>query len=127
MSSINTVNAIYTHIMRGRIPAMLDCLDPQIEWILAAGLPGGGTYRTRDAVQELFTGYANTWDDFRITPEEFFSSGHVVIVLGHYHGVNKQTGKTVDARFAHVWRMRQGLAERFETIADTHAIVQTLS
>ncbi|AUX43955.1 hypothetical protein SOCE26_054120 [Sorangium cellulosum] len=122
-----TVGDIYAHLSRDDIPAMVQRLDPQIEWTLTAGLPNGGTYRGRDAVLKLFAGYAEIWEGLQVVPEEFFSSGNVVIVLGHYDGVSRQSGKRAVARFAHVWRLRDGLAERFETIADTRTILEALS
>ncbi|AUX24624.1 uncharacterized protein SOCEGT47_051630 [Sorangium cellulosum] len=121
------IGDIYAHLSCGNIAAMVQRLDPQIEWTLADGFPGGGTYRTRDAVLELFDGLAETWDNLHVIPAEFFLAGNVVTVLGHYDGVSRKTGKRAVARFAHVWRLQDGRPVGFESIADTRKLHEAIS
>jgi ketosteroid isomerase-like protein len=42
-----------------------------------------------------------------------------VISAGWYEGLYKATGTVARARFAHVWRMRDGKVDRFEQIVDS--------
>lgn len=121
------VGDIYAHLSRGDLAAVAQCLDPQVEWTLADGFPGGGTYRTRDAVLKLFDGLAEIWDNLRIVPAEFFWTGNVVVVLGYYDAVSRKTGKRAVARFAHVWRLRDDRVVWFESIADTHKLHEAIS
>lgn len=121
------ITDIYAHLSRGDIATMVQCLDPHIEWTMAAGFPGGGTYRTRDGVLTLFARLAELWDNLLIVPTEFFWAGNVVVVLGYYDVVSRQTGKRAVARFAHAWRLLDGRAVWFECIADTRKMHEAIS
>ncbi|WP_437734876.1 nuclear transport factor 2 family protein [Sorangium sp. So ce1335] len=121
------ISEIYAHLSRGDIAAMVQCLDPQIEWTMAAGFPGGGTYRTPGGVLKLFDRLADLWDNLLVVPAEFFWAGNVAVVLGYYDGVSRRTGKRAVARFAHVWRLLDGRAVWFECIADTRKMQEAIS
>jgi ketosteroid isomerase-like protein len=41
------------------------------------------------------------------------------VVLGRYRATNRETGKALDAPFAHVWDLRGGKVVRFDQYADT--------
>jgi ketosteroid isomerase-like protein len=49
-----------------------------------------------------------------------------VIVLGRYKGRAKATGKPVDARFAHVWRIDGNQIRSFEQLTDTAQFVNVM-
>lgn len=121
------VGDIYAHLSRGDVAAVAQCLDPQVEWTLVDGFPGGGTCRTREAVLKLLNGLAEIWVNLHIVPAEFFWAGDVVIVLGHYDGVSRKSGKRAVARFAHVWRLRDDRVVGFESIADTRKLHEAIS
>ena len=46
-------------------------------------------------------------------------AGEVVVALGYYSGVHLATERFMRARFAHVWRFRDGVPSRFEAVVDT--------
>ncbi len=53
-------------------------------------------------------------------PRRSFSTpATLVVVLGRYRGTNKATGRPLDAQLAHVWRVRDGKAVRFQQYTDT--------
>jgi len=58
---------------------------------------------------------------------EFLDAGEEVVVLGRYRGAAKQTGKTLDVPFVHVWSLRDGKAWRFRQFLDTAGWVEALS
>ncbi|MFF4877534.1 nuclear transport factor 2 family protein [Micromonospora sp. NPDC000668] len=107
--------ALYGKLADGDVMGLLESLDRDIEWVVPDGLHFGGTAR-----------FNSEWDGFTIEPDEVFEAGDVVIALGHYRAANKATGRPMTARFAHVWRLRDGQPVRFETIPDTHAMVRTM-
>jgi superfamily II RNA helicase len=47
------------------------------------------------------------WDDFQAVPDEFLDAGERVVVLGHFQGRGKASGKTLDALYAHGWTLRK--------------------
>ncbi|MET8311261.1 nuclear transport factor 2 family protein [Micromonospora sp. NPDC005173] len=118
---------MYGKLADGDVMGLLESLDRDIEWVVPDGLHFGGTYRGREAVlANVFARFNSEWDGFTIEPDEVFEAGDVVIALGHYRAANKAAGRPMTARFAHVWRLRDGQPVRFETIPDTHAMVRTM-
>ncbi len=50
------------------------------------------------------------WEGFAAIPDEFIDAGDTVVVLGTYSGRYRSTGKSFQANFAHVWKIRTGKA-----------------
>ncbi|MGP3949546.1 nuclear transport factor 2 family protein [Streptomyces sp. 7N604] len=122
------VDQMYADLSRGDGEAVLSTLSDKIEWVVAAGLPYGGTYRGRDAVlANVFARFDTEWEDFAVVPAELIAVEDVVIALGHYQGRRRGTGKAMKARFAHAWRFEHGVPVAFETIADTRTMVAAMS
>ncbi|MFI5689769.1 nuclear transport factor 2 family protein [Streptomyces sp. NPDC051636] len=123
-----TVAQMYAALSRGNGEAVLETLSDKIEWVVAAGLPYGATYRGRDAVLAgVFSRFDTDWEDFAVVPAELVAVEDTVIALGHYQGRGRKTGKSMKARFAHAWRFENGVPISFETIADTHIMVTAMS
>ena len=114
------LEGLYQAFADGDVPTVLAAFDPQIEWTEAAGGPMAGTYTGPDAVVEnVFGPLATEWDGFVVGAEEYVCDGDRGVVLGTYRGRHRATGRTLEARFAHAWLLRDGRAVRFEQIADT--------
>jgi ketosteroid isomerase-like protein len=111
---------LYQAFGRGDVPSVLAAFDPHIVWTEAAGGHFAGTYTGPDAVLEsVFGPLAAEWDGFLVVPEEYVCSGERAVVLGTYHGQNRATGRSLQARFAHCWLLSNGRAVQFEQITDT--------
>ena len=48
------------------------------------------------------------------------------MAIGNYHGVYRQTGRGLDARVAHVWRIEGGLVQSFEQLTDMPLVAQAM-
>jgi uncharacterized protein len=46
--------------------------------------------------------------------------------VGNCHGVYRQTGRALDARVAHVWRIEGGWVQSFEQLTDTLRVAQAM-
>jgi len=101
--------------------------DESIEWKVMDGMPEGGTFVGKTAA---FDGYfpkmLSHFEEFHAVPEQFFESGHSVIVLGRYTGVGKATGKSFESPFAHIYTIKDSRIVRFRQYADTKAIHDAL-
>jgi len=118
----------YRAFARGDVPAVLATMDPKVKWTEAEGFPYAGTHIGPDAVMEnVFARLGSEWDGWAAVPDEFIDAGDTVVVLGTYSGTYKATGKAFQARFCHVWRLRDGKLIRFEQIADTAKVAQALA
>jgi ketosteroid isomerase-like protein len=126
-SNSEILSALYDSFAKGDIPSVLQAFDPQIEWTDAEGFPTAGTFRGPDAiVQNVFMPLGSEWDGFSVSPEQLIEQDDNVVAVGTYTGKFKATGKSMKARFAHVWQIKDGKAIRFEQIVDSHMVQQAL-
>ena len=127
MSHLNSVKAVYDAFAKGDIPSVLGTFSPDIAWTEAEGFPYGGTYHGPRAVLDgVFMRLGTEWVGFAAVPDEFIDAGDTVVVLGKYSGKYKATGKSFQANFAHVWKMREGKATRFTQYVDTLLVHRAL-
>lgn len=127
MSHLNAVKSVYEAFAKGDIPNVLAFLDANIEWTEAEGFPYGGTYRGPGAVLEgVFMRLGTEWDGFAAVPHEFIDGGDSLVALGKYSGTYKATGKSFEADFAHVWKIKDGKAIRFVQYVDTLLVDRAL-
>ncbi|MEU4805293.1 nuclear transport factor 2 family protein [Actinosynnema sp. NPDC023587] len=124
MTALEVVRAHYAASDRGDLEGMLAPLAPDATWTEAAGSTYGGTYTGRDAiVANVFQRIGADWASFDVTVAELLDAGDTVVALGSYTGVHRATGKSMTARFTHVWRVADGRVTGFEQVADTALIV----
>ena len=83
-------------------------------------LPQGKPWIGPDAIVEnLFMKLGQEWDSFTVSPWEFYEAREAVIVEGRYSGSYKATGKSIDAQFCHVLKLREGKVTSFQRYLDT--------
>ena len=127
MSNVDSVKQVYQGFAEGDIPTVLGVLSSDIDWTEAEGFPYAGTYHGPKAVLEgVFMRLGSEWNGFAAIPDEFIDAGDTVVVLGKYSGTYKATGKSFQANFAHVWKLRDGKAMRFVQYVDTLVVDRAL-
>jgi uncharacterized protein len=123
MSGADLLASLYEAFGRGDIPTVLGAMDPGIEWREAEGnpyMPSGEAWVGPDAVVgNLFARLAEEWNGFAVHPAAFHDAGDVVTVEGRYTGEFKNTGKSVDSQFCHVWTLKDGKITKFQQYTDT--------
>lgn len=125
--NLSGVQDVYDAFARGDVPGVLGFLGSDIEWTEAAGFPYAGTYKGPDAVLEgVFVRLGTEWDGYAAVPAEFIDAGDTVVVLGKYSGKYKATGRSFEANFAHVWKLREGKAVKFVQYTDTLKVHEAL-
>lgn len=126
-SNLEIVQAAYEAFGRGDVPAVLEILDPEIEWTEAEGFPYGGTYHGPEEVLEgVFARLGSEWEGFRAVPESYVDGGSTVVALGEYSGTYRETGRAFRAPFAHVWTLEDGKAVEFRQFTDTALVREAL-
>ena len=125
---IDVVRAFYTAVAQGDVPSVIAVLHPQLEWTEAEGFPyfSGTWTKPQDVVEKLLMPLMRDWDNFSAVPNDFIVEGERVVSLGHYRGVNKATGKTMLAPFAHVWLVLDDKLKRFNMYTDTLLVDRAL-
>jgi len=123
------IEELYEAFGRGDIPAVLDAMDPQVEWNEAEHVTfwSGAPFIGPDAVLHgVFARIPETFGDtFRIDPQRFVGCGDTVLVEARYRGVAQATGETFDIQVAHVWDIgADGRVTRFQQYTDTWAFAE---
>ncbi len=127
MNNVEMLGNLYESFAAGDVPAVLQGFDENIEWTEAEGFPYGGTYRGGNAILEnVFMRIATEWDGYTVAPDEFLDAGERVVVLGHYSGSYKATGKSMKVPFAHVWTLADGKVKKFVQYTDTLKVSEVL-
>jgi ketosteroid isomerase-like protein len=111
--NVENIRRAYAAFARGDVDAVLEFLDPEVDWHPAiAPIMGVETLRGREAVKrfltrDLFEGF----DRFRAEPlfVEDLSSGYVLVMV-RYAGRGENSGIELDQTFATLFEMRDGLA-----------------
>ena len=105
--------------------AMLEFLDPQIEWRGPESLPWGGTFRGHDGFREFSARVADRIAEFRREKQQYLDAGKRVVVL--LRSIGRATGGTGwDLPEVHVWTVRDSKAVSFDNYVDTAIVLRTL-
>ena len=119
------VQQAYRDFQNGDIPALLDALSEDVEWVVpeVEGVPGRGTWRGPEQVGEFFRILFDTQEPRQFELREFVAQGDKVVVLGHYVWHVKATGKEWESDFVHALSVRDGkVMTRFQEYTDTAAL-----
>ena len=127
MDNVEIVKQGYQHFAAGNIEAVLALFHPEMEWDECQGFPyisGDGIFIGPAAIaQNVFAKIPENFDGFHVDARELFGSGDKVVMVGHYKGVYKETGKEFKANATHVWTIKDGKATHFFQAVDTAEII----
>jgi ketosteroid isomerase-like protein len=121
MSPTETVRTFNAALGRGDASAALTLLSDKLDWTEADGFPFfSGTWRTpQEVLENLFVPLLQDWETFVADPDSFISAAFEVVAFGVYSGVNRATGRTLAAPFAHRWCVSDGRIDSFAQYTDT--------
>ncbi|HEV7145439.1 MAG TPA: nuclear transport factor 2 family protein [Pedococcus sp.] len=124
-SDTELVRAGYEAFGRGDMDLVLQLLQ-DTEWHEAEGGPQGGVYTGAKAILDgVFSPLMQLVQDFTATPQEILQAGEGrVLAVGSYSG--QGASGALNARFAHLWTVRDGKATHFEQFADTALLRQAV-
>jgi uncharacterized protein len=111
---------------RGNPEVIRQVLAPDVRWEVVPGFPYSDVYLGLAGVGDFFMRLFNDFEDWHTDPSEFFETGDRVIAIGTYSARAKATGKSLKARFAHVWTLRDGVIIRLQQCADTVHLAKAL-
>ena len=127
-SNEEIIRAHYAASDRGDLEGMLAPLAPDARWTEMAGFPYAGTYVGPDEVRRgVLERIAADWDGYTAAITELVDGGDTIVGLGTYSGTHKASGRSFEARVAHVWRLRDGRVVAFEQFTDTARVRDALA
>ncbi|EGI76717.1 nuclear transport factor 2 family protein [Hylemonella gracilis] len=111
----------YAASARGDVASMMKEVSPEVRWTEMAGFPCAGTYiGPEQVIEHVFQVLGRDWEGYRFELETLIDGGNEHVVgVGTYHGTHRLTGKSMSARVAHVWRVKNSLISEFEQFTDT--------
>ena len=127
MENLKLVQDLYSAFAQKDEAWLRKILADDVLWIQCPGFPGGDTRRGVDEVlQKVFASLHSTWSEFRVSIEEYLDAGSSIVVLGSYVGTHTETGKSMEAAFAHVYDIENGRIRRYRQYTDTVPMVEAM-
>jgi ketosteroid isomerase-like protein len=123
---VDAVRASYEALNSGEIEATLAVLAPDAEWHESSELPDAGTFRGRDAVRDFLEEFLKSWERFHQEVEDVVIEGDRAALMIHLTARGRGSGAEVDARYAHVWTLRDGLGVRVDAYYDRDAALRAI-
>ena len=84
----------------------------------------GGTHYGKRAALRVLAHDVAVWDEFTMSPDEYFEDGDTVVVLGH--SAIKNDGQSATTAFVHIWRWSGDQISHFQLVTDTAQLAQLL-
>ena len=109
-ANIETLKRGYEALNRGDLSIVLELLDPDIEWHEPAPSPDAGAHRGRDSFERFLRGWLESFDGFRVEPEQVVERGDDLVAVVCQTGTGRSSRLQVEARLAHVWTVANGRA-----------------
>lgn len=124
------VQSIYGAFLRGDIPAILDKLDDNVEWVVNDAhdlVPTFGAYNGKDAVLKFFEQLGGD-EDFQVfDPNEYIAQYDKVIAFVHGESTVKKTGKTIKQDIVMSWTLKDRKVTKLRVYDDTAKAVAAYS
>jgi uncharacterized protein len=127
-TNADVVQRGYEAFGRGDIPALLEFVAADVEWIQQgpSAIPFSGTRHGHEGVVEYFSLLDENLDFEQFEPREFVAQDDTVVVVGFERSVMKSTGRPLEHEWAHVYTLRDGKIAKFRAFEDTGAYVGAL-
>lgn len=115
------VKQAYDNFKSGDIEAVLSLVSEDADWRLpkVENMPQTGQRRGLEQITEFFSLLAETQEFSEFEPREFVAQGDRVVALGHYAWKAKETGRSFESNFVHVFTVRNGKITGFDEYFDT--------
>jgi len=128
MSNVDAFKKSYEAFQRGDLDAVTEDWSDDIKWENpnASQIPNSGTTEGKDDVKQLLADTPKYWEEFTVTPDEFFEEGDTVVVLAHIEAKAKESGNEVKLPVVHVGRFEDGKLARFQQLFDTALTAEAL-
>lgn len=120
------VQAIYGAFLRGDVPAIIDKLADNVEWVVgtpSAAVPTFGTFKGKAAVQDFFQKLGQGVDFKTFDLNEYISQYDKIAVQVHMEYTVKSTGKQVKQDAVMVWSIQDMKVTKFHSYDDTAAVI----
>jgi len=127
MSNLEILKQGYKAFAAGNVEAAIANWSDDIVWEECIGLPfvkGDGKYvGAQTVVKEILAPTPEFYENFNIEISDFVDGGDRIVMVGHYTGTWKATGKKFKANATHTWTFKDGKAVHFIQAVDSATII----
>lgn len=126
MTDAEILRGAYEDLNEGNIEGALAVLDPDAQWCEHSDLPEAGLYHGRDAIRAFLVSFLESWDEFHQETEDLLTGDGCVLIMLRSRVRGAGSGIEVEARYAHLWTMRDGRGVRVDAYLDPDEALQAL-
>ncbi len=119
-TNLDIIRATYEGTSPDNARHLKDALAPEATWTEAAGFPYAGTYTGPEEIfANVFQKLATEWVGYAAKVHTYVEDGDHVAAFGVYSGTYRETGKSMHATFAHLYRLEDGKIVSMEQYVDS--------
>ncbi len=126
-ADVDALRRGYEALNSGDLSEVHALLHPDIEWQEDVSAPEAGVHHGRDTFETFLRSWLESFDDFRIEPEEIVEDDDRLIALVHQSGTGRASGVEVEVRIAHVWTVLDGRAVRWQSYPSREAALASVA
>jgi len=123
---LETIRGSYAALNHGDVGGALAALHRDAIWTESAELPGGDEFRGRGAIEEFLGSFLEQWDVFHQRVESTLQRGDKVLDNIRMTAVGRESGAGVNARYAHLWTVREGRGAEVDAFYDPDRALREL-
>jgi uncharacterized protein len=118
----------YRLFQNGDIASLLERYHDDAEWIGPDSefVPFAGSYHGKAEIAQFFQKLDQAVKPIRFEPKQFIAEGDTVVVAGDATWLARQTGRSYDSPWIHMFTLRDGKVARFQSYYDTAASERAL-
>ncbi len=117
-ANVDALRRGYEALNSGHLSEVHALLHPEIEWQEGGDAPEAGIHHGRDSFETFLRTWLESFEAFRIEPEEIVEDDDRLIAMVRQSGTGRASGIEVEARIAHVWTVKDGLAVRWQSYSN---------
>lgn len=125
----NLVKQTYDAFFRGDIDGLLQHYSDDIDWQVygPSSIPTAGPHHGKEEVRAFFKKVNDLLETEKFDVQKYVAQGDTVVALGEYTWRSKETGRVLDAHFAHVVTIKNGKINKFREFTDTAAALEAMT
>jgi ketosteroid isomerase-like protein len=126
--NLDALKGGYDAFNSGDMDAVLEVWSDDIRWEGSTNerIPGGGKYDGKDEAKQVLENIPQNYDGLAAPADEYLEDGDTIVVLGRFEGKVKDSGNEFKVPYVHVWRMKNGQAQRVQMLTDTAEILHAV-
>jgi ketosteroid isomerase-like protein len=123
---VEILRSAYEALNHGDIEGAMAALYEDAEWTEHSDIPEAGVYRGREAIRAFLMQFLESWQQFHQETEELIAGESCVLIMLRSRQRGKGSGIDVEAKYAHLWTMKDGRGVRVDAYIDRNEALRAL-